>query len=172
MMENETDRNLVKFHAHLSESESARRFVYEWLKSEGYNVLMPRHTVTDTYRNRMRHRDGGDLIIMPSTRIEVKKRGVKFTSEDDFPYPDFIVCQKHSWDLAPKKPFCYIILNNEKTHAAVAFGKDVREWSVRTITDRRYENYTREYYISPLGQIVFGPVTNGFTDFVRKGRRG
>jgi hypothetical protein len=52
-------------------------------------------------------------------RIEVKHLSCNFTSEADWPFPDFMVCSAHSYDAADPKPWRYFYLNKNKTHAGV-----------------------------------------------------
>lgn len=127
------------------------------LNRRGYNVTIPTSTRAKTHGDWKSHADSGDLFI--SQRVEVKQLSVNFTSADDWPFGrKFIVCAKHAFDRATPKPYSFIILSASGEYAAVVFATDSRDWTVETRTDRRYENVSQQFYLSPMDKVRFFPM--------------
>ena len=139
-----------KFAERLHRSEAARQFVTDWYRKYGIQVDEPDLEVAPDYQDRLLYVDGGDMFILLNdwVKIEVKHRpNIKFTSAKDFgrpvagifkPFPDLIVCAKHSFDRADPKPRLYIHLNADMSHAAVVYSRDWQRWTVRTVPDPYY----------------------------------
>ena len=103
-----------------------------------------------------RCKDDGDLYLFKdniSYRIEVKGLSCDFKNNDDWPFRDFIVCAKHSFDHADPKPYAYFILNKNRTHAAIVRTHTSDSWHVVERADKRYNNITQCFYICDFEHI-------------------
>jgi len=111
-------------------------------------------TLAKNHAERMEHIDGGDLFI--NMRIEVKTLGINFTSNKDWKFGDkFIVCAKHSFDIAKPKPYAYIIQSADLKYMAVVAASTSSEWYVEKRTDSRYVDYTQDFYLCPIDLVKF-----------------
>lgn len=144
------DVNHDRFLKHLDKSQEAVWRVAGWLNDKkklpvqvnpgGRAPLSSEH---ESYA------DNGDLTV--GMRVEVKRLSRSFTGRDDWPFKDFMVCARHSWDKAVQKPYAYVIVNKEGTHAALVKGETYPSWDVIERSDRRYEHgYSQEFYLCPL----------------------
>ena len=150
-------RDFQRFVKHLSESHEGVISAANWLNSLGYSVTIPPSTVSDSYENRMKHVDNGDLYI--NMRIEVKTLGITFTSREDWKFGDkFIVCAKHSFDNAKPKPYAYIIQSADLKHIAVVHTHTFKQWYSEARKDSRYEDVTQDFYLCPIDLVKFHAV--------------
>lgn len=150
-------RDFQKFVKHLSESHEGVISAANWLNSLGYSVTIPPSTVSDSYENRMKHVDNGDLYI--NMRVEVKTLGITFTSRADWKFGDkFIVCAKHSFDNAKPKPYAYIIQSADLKHIAVVHSTTFKQWYSESRKDSRYEDVTQDFYLCPIDLVRFHAV--------------
>tara|TARA_R110000823_G_scaffold309207_1_gene433256 strand:+ start:83 stop:598 length:516 start_codon:yes stop_codon:yes gene_type:complete len=149
-----TIENHSKFLSHLDESQSSVWLVAQMLSSRGYDVRIPPTVKAKQKSDWKSCADGGDLFI--SQRVEVKRLGVNFSSRDDWPFGSkFIVCAKHSFDLATPKPFAYVILSNDTRFASCVFASDSTNWIVERRTDSRYSDVSQDFYFSKLDSVRF-----------------
>lgn len=148
--------NLRKFLNHLDRSSIGVFTVALYFYNKGIDVRiggLRKCTSEDDYMDFV---DDGDMFIYKnnkSYRIEVKNLSAQFTSKEDWPFKDFIVCAKKSYDHASPKPSAYMILNKERTHMAVVKGSTCNHWGVVRRTDNRYNNYSQDFYICDLDLI-------------------
>lgn len=157
---NERDRDHVRFVKHLDASKPGVWLVAKWLNDKGYDVTVTANTVSEGYEDRMDHVDRGDLYIQKVDgerhRVEVKSLSAEFTCEFDWPFGNqLIVCAKHSFDNATPKPYRYVLLSKDKTHAIIINGSDCDKWWVKEYPDRRYENMVQKFYISSVKDVKF-----------------
>ena len=146
--------NGLTFLKHLDASHDAVWCAARWLQNKGHHVVVTPTSKSKTHGEWKQHADSGDLYLQQ--RIEVKKRGIDFTGAGDWPHGDkFIVCSRHSYDLARPKPYAWIILNKAKTHAAIVKAESRTRWVVEKRTDSRYQNYTQEFYFCPLDCVTW-----------------
>jgi len=146
--------NHKRFLKHLKESEPTRWMVARWLTSRGYSVQLQGMKEAPTAERWKEFADEGDLYV--TMRVETKQLTCDFTCREDWPFrKDFIVCARHSFDLAQPKPYAYVILNRAGTHAAFVLTSGWKQWRVGTRTDSRYEKVAQEFYFAPLESIVF-----------------
>ena len=151
------ERDFQRFVKHLSESHEGVISAANWLNSLGYSVTIPPSTVSDSYENRMKHVDNGDLYI--NMRVEVKTLGITFTSRADWKFGDkFIVCAKHSFDNAKPKPYAYIIQSADLKHIAVVHSTTFKQWYSESRKDSRYEDVTQDFYLCPIDLVRFHAV--------------
>jgi hypothetical protein len=150
-------RDFQRFVKHLNDSHEGVISAANWLNSLGYSVTIPPSTVSDSYENRMKHVDNGDLYI--NMRVEVKTLGITFTSRADWKFGDkFIVCAKHSFDNAKPKPYAYIIQSADLKHIAVVHSSTFKQWYSEARKDSRYEDVTQDFYLCPIDLVRFHAV--------------
>ena len=150
-------RDFQRFVKHLNDSHEGVISAANWLNSLGYSVTIPPSTVSDSYENRMKHVDNGDLYI--NMRVEVKTLGITFTSRADWKFGDkFIVCAKHSFDNAKPKPYAYIIQSADLKHIAVVHSTTFKQWYSEPRKDSRYEDVTQDFYLCPIDLVRFHAV--------------
>jgi hypothetical protein len=152
--------NFEKFMSHLDASFDPVWFVARWLWNEGYTVTIPLVRKAPSHSEWRKYVDNGDILIPTSDgnflRIEVKQSSRYFSSLDDWPFPEFFVCAKHSYDIAIPKPAFYLILSSDKkVMAVVNVEKTVSKWTVTRKQDRRYDNVIQPFYICPLDLITW-----------------
>jgi len=138
--------NHDKFQEHLLASHEATIIVTRWLTAKGFDVTLRGLHVAPEAKDWRDYADSGDLEII--SRAEVKHLSAEFTCVDDWPFHDFMVCAKHSWDNAKQKPYRYFYLNKDCTHmASLDPGKTRKHWSVTTRRDTRYDDLSQEFYV-------------------------
>lgn len=148
------ERDHARFVKHLNESKEGVWLVANWLNTKGFDVTVTANGVSKGYEDRMDFVDSGDLYI--NQRVEVKSLSAEFTSKDNWPFgKELIVCAKHSYDNAIPKPYMYVLLSKDKTHAIFIMGRDHSKWTVKKYKDKRYENMEQEFYISSVEDVVF-----------------
>lgn len=150
----ETAEMHKKFLAILDQSREAVWTVAQWLSSRGYSVSIPAQRNAPTYEQRLQYSDNGDLFI--EQRIEVKRLSVNFTGRHDWPFgKDFIVTSRSSYERAFPKPYCYVVLSNDKTHMGIAMCSDDDKWTVGVRKDSRFDDMEQEYVFCPIDLVKF-----------------
>ena len=153
--------NHKKFQKHLSKSQEHVDFAAQWLSSRGHKVHKPNTTVADSHSDWQNHADDGDLLVKIKSkgewnRVEIKKLSADFTSAKDWPFkPHFIVCAKHSFDRAKKKPYAFLIFNKNMSHLACVMSKYQNQWTSQDRKDSRYTDVSQKFYLSPLNLVSF-----------------
>jgi len=151
--------NHKKFLSHLNESQNSVWVVAKFLNSFGYNVTVNASGQAKEAKDWQSFVDNGDLLIQQ--RVEVKSLSANFTNANDWQFGSkFIVCAKHSFDNSIPKPYLYIYLNKNKTHAAFVLSHTSSKWYVETRKDSRYSNVEQEFYFCPLDLVVFSEFNN------------
>lgn len=146
--------NHKKFLKHLDDSADTVFTCAKYFYNKGIPVEISPMTKAKNHGEWKSHADNGDLLI--SQRIEVKGLSHDFTCADDWKFgKEFIICAKHSWDLANPKPYAYMICNRERTHVAIVYGRTKDKWTTKTVQDSRYNEYTQECYLCPLEYIIW-----------------
>jgi hypothetical protein len=138
----------------LHKSDAAVLRVAEWLRSEGYAVIIPPLVTRPSSEQAADYADSGDLKMLLG--IEVKQRpDIDFTGAHDFPYPSIIVDQKRDFDRKREVPERYFIVNKSMTVAAVIGVRSTKQhWKVAS----RYNSKTgrtSEYYEVALQHVAF-----------------
>lgn len=127
-----------------------------WLWSQGYTVSIPKMDIAPEHDQWREYKDNGDLFITKNgykQRVEVKGLKVTFMGKRDWPYPDFIVCAKHSFDNAKPKPAYYIIVSADKRALAVVDTRMSKFWKVINRDDSRYYKVAQDFYICPMEYV-------------------
>ena len=148
--------NHKKFLKHLDDSSDSVFIVARYLYDKGLDVRINSLKRAKTHADWKRFKDDGDLFVYQNgneIRIEVKGLSCNFTNKDDWCFPDFIVCARHSFDISNKKPSAYFILNKQRTHMAIVKTKNHSRWNVVSRVDSRYDNVTQDFYTCSLDDI-------------------
>ena len=146
--------NHKKFLQHLDDSSDAVFICAKYFYKKGIPVEIQPMSKAETHNDWKKHRDEGDLLI--SQRIEVKNVNVDFTCAEDWVYKNkFIVCAKHSWELAQPKPYAYMIVNKNRTNVAIVYGKTKPFWTTENRVDSRYEGVNQEFYFCPIDKVIW-----------------
>lgn len=90
--------------------------------------------------------DGGDLEICLTVEVKHLPKN-HFTSTEDYPYPDAIICAVHSYNHKHPRPYAYLLVNADMTHVAIVYTSSHDKWRTRTIHDSRYGNSQKCYVI-------------------------
>jgi len=151
------NNNHQKFLQHLEESKVPVMVAGQWLNKLGYKVGLPPASAAEKHEDWEKHADSGDLTI--ELRVEVKHLSAEFTGKEDWPFRDYIVCAKHSFDRANPRPYMYININKAMTHAGIVMGSHRQKWTAEPRTDRRYEGVAQECYIAPVDSVMFLALT-------------
>lgn len=165
MNEREVVSDRAKSHAKflnaLQESQKSVRMVGSWLESRGHHVVVQEPSFAPTWDDWREHIDSHDiLLIEPNGQqrtLEVKRRGVWFTSRADFPYPDMTVDEKRKFDQKSPQPYAYFMLNKPMTHIAIVMCNTRPQWSVRSLR-HQWLDRSDEYYVCPLTLAAFAPL--------------
>ena len=142
-----------KFVSHLKASEDARWFVARWLSGRGHTVTLKPLAIAPTPDEIYDYVDDGD-IHTELGRFEVKRLSVDFTGAADWPFRDYIVCGKNAWDRAKPKPYAFVTLSSNMRFAGVLI-PEPETWWVKTIVDKRYDNYSQEFYLTKTSAVKF-----------------
>ena len=149
--------NHKKFTEHLKESTKALFIVAHFFHHHGYTIRINGQKCSPEASSHEEYADDGDLFIFNKekwVRIEVKGLTAEFSNSEDWPFKNFMVCAKHSYDKTlPYPPSSYYILNKTRTNAAIVKTNTFDHWFTKTVKDGRYENVSQEFYHCPLDKI-------------------
>lgn len=152
--------NHEKFKEHLKKSTKPLFVVAECFHRMGYNICVNGQRCASTASDHERYADNGDLYIQTKdypqkwVGIEVKGLTAEFTNSQDWPFKNFMVCAKHSYDKRlPNPPGCYYILDKTCTYAGVVKTDTFSDWFTKTEKCGNYKNVSQEFYYCPLNKI-------------------
>ena len=152
--------NHEKFKEHLKKSTKPLFVVAECFHRMGYNICVNGQRCASTASDHERYADNGDLYIQTKdyppkwVGIEVKGLTAEFTNSQDWPFKNFMVCAKHSYDKRlPNPPGCYYILDKTCTYAGVVKTDTFSDWFTKTEKCGNYKNVSQEFYYCPLDKI-------------------
>jgi hypothetical protein len=152
-----TTENHKKFTEHLKESTKALFIVAHYFHHHGFTIRINGQKCSPTASSHKEYADDGDLFIQDKekwVRIEVKGLNAEFTNLNDWPFKNFMVCEKDSYDRTlPNPPTCYYILNKTRTHAALVKTNTFDHWFTKKVKCGNYENVSQEFYHCPLDKI-------------------
>jgi len=141
-----------KFVERFNASHDAVEHTVKWLKSLGVkNIRVPKSKLAPSHSQWKKYTDDGDLFV-GSKRLEVKGMMAKqywFTAWHEFPYTNWTVCAKHSYDRANPKPYAYLMWNNKRTHVAIIKTDTYKWWKTIEIKDPNYPTAQELYVVSP-----------------------
>jgi hypothetical protein len=126
--------------------------VARWLSDQGLGVKINALGKSPKVSDRYAYADAGDLEI--SQRVEVKQLTIDFTCRGDWQFPILLVCSKSSWDAASPKPFAYVHLNAQGTHASIVKGDTFERWG--TIEKQQAGHpYPSSFYYEEPSNVKF-----------------
>ena len=94
-------------------------------------------------------RDDGDLRV-GGKRVECKRRNLRFSGPDDFPFPTCIVDVTHTYDAAraTETPIVgYVIDSQNEMGCVCVLSSTFDRWRVRTRYDRAKQRHRRFYEV-------------------------
>jgi hypothetical protein len=148
-----SNENHPLFLKYLTESEAAVWEVARWLQRRGTSVTVKASGQAPAYSDWQDYSDNGDLELV--LRGEVKHLGCEFSGLADWPFPDFMVCNKHSYDKAFPKPAYYFYLSKSKRSLGVLNTNTSSEWWVKKRSDHRFNGREQEFYITKPSLVKF-----------------
>jgi len=148
------DEHDPNFVSDLQNSQASVWLAAQWLNKKGYNVTVRKVNVRPSTQDMKKFADNGDIEIIQ--RVEVKRRGIEFTSASDYPYETVFVDVAHTFDNAISKPLAYIIINKSGTHCVVVKSETCRSW-IKAKKHDRYKNRDRWFYECPVELCKFYP---------------
>jgi hypothetical protein len=141
----------------LEASKASVWLVARWLSEHDKIVVIPPTRKAPRHEDWKDYADSGDIWVISKRkwkRIEVKGLGYDFTSAEDWPHRDFIVCAKHAWDRASIPASAFYYVNPAMTHMAMVNPSDREGWIVRDVTDGRH-GVTQATYICSVAAVRF-----------------
>lgn len=140
-----------KFKERLASSELGRWYIARWFSRLGWGVSMAPSYAAPQFEDRKAYSDNGDLVINRGERlerVEVKHLSVSFTSADDWPFKDFIVDGKESFDSKKKKPDYYVVVSNDFMALAILSVSTRESWNVEKRADKNCNGHQKDYYVA------------------------
>ena len=138
-----------KFKERFTNSHKAVKHTEEWFKSLGCkNISIPRSRLAPSRSEWKDYTDNGDIYI-GKTRFEVKGLVADkywFTTVYEYPYDNWIICAKHSYDRATPKPYAYLVWNNRLTHVGIIKTNTYKEWRILALKDPNYPTF-QDFYV-------------------------
>lgn len=155
------EKNDAGFVDDLKASDLHVQKVVRWLKSIGYEAKKAEIKIRDKVENMFAFSDDGDVLIVlngKDERVEVKQRHLRFNSKETFPYPTVIIDVAHTWERAEKKPFAYILTNENCSGCVVFYGKDHSQW-LRVEKWDRFKKRYRTFLEAPIALAKYCDIT-------------
>jgi hypothetical protein len=129
------DRDDPTFLADLAVSREAVEHVAHWLSVRGHPVFLQPILARPDPAHMAEYGGQWDLGVV--WRVEVKRRALRFTGRDDFPFDTVIVDSCHTFDAAPTKPAFVFVLNHDMTACLVVDVRRTKEHWVRVVRQSR-----------------------------------
>lgn len=131
--------NEEAFQKRLKEGRRFEAKVAKFLRKNGIKCSCP--TVRKDHTKREI-----DILLEDGRVIEVKSRKstCKFTSIDDWPFPDVFVDTEQGWERKEIKPVAYIIISQDTGSMLWIDGSTRDQWITKKVFDRYlgYDSYT------------------------------
>jgi hypothetical protein len=132
----------------LMKSPEAVAVAARWLAEEwGLKVEVPEIKCRPDVSQFSEYSDDGDLFI--HQKIEVKRRSLKFSSLETYPYPTAIVDNCHAWDRARPKPYAYFLFNHDLTGFLLCKTSTRPHWKKHTGYQEK-RGRVRSVYLCPV----------------------
>lgn len=143
--------------------KASKEFARAWVVSRGNWARVLPNTYAKDPSEKLKHVDKGDLEVIwrefgaiIKRIMGVKHRSLRFTNREDFPWPTLNVCNLPSWEHADPKPYGFINLNRDWTHAAIIWSSTFDAWTKRLSKDHRRDRGEEEWiYECPIGCVQF-----------------
>jgi hypothetical protein len=138
----------------LRRSNEAVWAVAQYLHSFQYTITVPALHIAGSPEEYANYIDEGDIIVHREDQsfndiIEVKHQSWEWTSHQDIPWQQIIVCAKKSFDRHLQKPSAYFLVNKQISHALVIPTNTCGEWTVKDIHDKQKDWIQTMYMIIP-----------------------
>lgn len=148
------ERDDPTFSHDLRESHSTSLLVAQWLQMRGHDVIVYGHHERPSVEQMAEYNDGGaDIAILH--KMDVKRRpSMHFTCLSDFDKPTIFVTGVHTYDRARVKPWAYINVNAQGTHAAIVMGSTAKFWTKGEVYDKKKKR-VRHNYECPKEHLQF-----------------
>lgn len=142
-----------QFLAALQQSHGHVAAVASWMSGLKFDVLIRPVVARPSFDVRNEFIDSGDIEIRQ--RVEVKKRGIDFTSASDYPYQTVIVDEQYKVDRIPiSHLYGYVVVNKAGTHVCCISKHTKPHWLLSTKFDRK-DGQDRTFYECPVEHCVF-----------------
>jgi hypothetical protein len=163
-MNDETHKDFL---LRIGKSRGPEYLIQLHLRRLGYYFYIPPIREAKSYKDRADFKDEGDCFIKRGnsrfSRIEVKGLSINFNRfGTDWPYRDFIICRKSSYDFAKKDksqitPFAYFVVSADYMALAMVKTSSYDKWTYREVSDvKSGEKY--QGYIAPPEVIKWGKI--------------
>lgn len=153
------EENWQRFLVYLARSSEGTMAIAKTFVDRGIDVLVTGIKKAPSRAEYKKYQDIGDMFIRKGNlwnKIETKRLSVNFTCKNDWRYKDkFIVCAKHSYDLAKQKANAYVISNDKMTHVAIVRKSSQGKWFPAVKPDSRYKDYKQVFYFCPIEFVEF-----------------
>jgi hypothetical protein len=144
------------FLADFAESRRTVMQVGQWMADLGYDVHMPVAALRPAAETRAHYADDGDLVIQKV--VEVKHRGIDFTSAADYPYPSVFVNERYKLTRERlAKVWGYVVVNRAETHVAVVLTTTYDKWLDIDAYDKNQDRMCT-FAACPVGHVKFYPI--------------
>lgn len=123
----------------------------------GLDVKIPEQRIAKDPKARRLYLDDGDLFI-EKKRVEVKHLNTEWTSKEDYPYPDFMVCNMDAFDRAKNRneiPTCFIYINSDFTHLAILIPENYKKWKKRRGVKDSRRSYKENKYMTKKDEVLW-----------------
>lgn len=140
-----SDEQFIK---ELKASQDTVWLAAQFLSEKGHNVVVRAQHIRPTFDQRHQYADSGDLEIIQT--VEVKRRpDLHFTSAEDYPFKTIIVDTVSAFDNKKNKPYLYMIVNAEATHAVIITVPNSRKHWIKVMHFNKKDEENRMYYECP-----------------------
>lgn len=124
------------FLAELSRGRKTEMKIAVDLLARGHEVKLGGLFLRESKEETDEFSDQADITVNGGVILEVKSRGIAFTSAGDYPYPTAFVGAVRRWDKRGLLPFATVLLS-EKTGIPLVVPTSTRkEWTQETVFDR------------------------------------
>jgi hypothetical protein len=146
-------------------ARGAEHLAAQWFRNRGDSAIVLKKKIAKDQSEYLDCLDHGDLMVVmrsfgsTNARIMGVKHRIKldFTCEEDFPYPDIIVCSVNSWIHSDPKPRGFLNINKAKTHLCMVWSSTWNVWTKKTVHDKRYGTDQVDFFC-PIEFTAFFPM--------------
>jgi len=149
-MSYEPEKDDPDFVEDLKKSETPVLFAAQLLRHKGVEVSLSPFEVRPDVSERYEYQDEADLFARRP--IEVKKRDLDFSCEDDYPYPSIYIDEKYKLN---EEAWFYMILNESLTHFILAETRLSKRWGESA---KRHKGTELTFVTAPYSCVSFHTV--------------
>ena len=137
----------------LRNSDKATIAVAKWMSQYG-TVRVPKIIEAPSHAEAENYKDNGDLFFLQNgqpteRRFEIKGRSIQFTSKNDVPYEDLLVCSSSSFIKAANSdnpPEAYITVAKDLVHIAMIYVRTKQLWKKKQAYDAQRGYHYMAWY--------------------------